>query len=474
MNTINKINYQKIKNGILMILLSIWILIPLLKEIKLTAHYVNIHEYDYMKILAIVGIYIITYEIYKKFLACQNKKDFLKELLPILILLLYLIWTLISVLCAKDKELAFWGTSYRQDGYITYLTYAGFFACAFLIESKKIRKYLLNLFVFVATVNVILFQLTNYGYLYNIFRFQNPTLGVFYNSNHYGYYLLMALTTIAILFITEKNKISKALYILSYILVLYYFILNNTFGCYIAFFITIIIFFVYEIYKKENVKASVVFLTIFIIMSFAVQSNGENIVMKNVSVLFTDIGKIINIDTPENGIIDKQLKENNSNYSDDTKIKNKNKNEIDNQEYGSNSNKESSSWQKAGSGRAQLWKYGIQIFLEKPIIGYGPENLEKEYDRFNIQQDRPHNLIIQLATTSGIIGLLLYCTAIGIIIIKGIKKLKEKESMQKLVLFVIIAYLISAMFGNSMYYTSPYFFIFLGWLMRDNIENKYI
>ena len=117
---------------------------------------------------------------------------------------------------------------------------------------NRIKKNLLNLFVFVATVNVILFQLTNYGYLYNIFRFQNPTLGVFYNSNHYGYYLLMALTTIAILFITEKNKISKALYILSYILVLYYFILNNTFGCYIAFFITIIIFFVYEIYKKEN------------------------------------------------------------------------------------------------------------------------------------------------------------------------------------------------------------------------------
>ena len=54
------------------------------------------------------------------------------------------------------------------------------------------------------------------------------------------------------------------------------------------------------------------------------------------------------------------------------------------------------------------------------------------------------------------------------------KKIREKESIGKVVLFVVIAYLISAMFGNSMYYTSPYFFIFLGWLMKDNIRDKYI
>ena len=54
---------------------------------------------------------------------------------------------------------------------------------------------------------------------------------------------------------------------------------------------------------------------------------------------------------------------------------------------------------------------------------------------------------------------------------------QSKKGIQELVLCVVIAYLISAMFGNSMYYTSPYFFIFLGWLMKDNIidnskENK--
>ena len=321
------------------------------------------------------------------------------------------------------------------------------------------QKYLLNIFILVGCFTIIFIEMANNRFLYNIFNFNDIEKAVFSNSNHYGYYLLLVLVTTAILFITEKKKVNKSLYLVSYIFIMYYFIKNNTFGCYIAFAVMIIIYFSYSIYIKKDITSSVVCLVIFIIMSFVVQINGQSIVAKNVRVLFSDIGKILNIDISKNnisseGAIDKNLN------SDE--IENNNLDNID------------SGWEKAGSGRAELWKYGIQLFLEKPILGYGPENLEQEYARFNIDQDRPHNLIIQLATTSGIIGLLLYCTSIGIIIIRGIKKIREKESIGKVVLFVVIAYLISAMFGNSMYYTSPYFFIFLGWLMKDNIRDKYI
>lgn len=44
--------------------------------------------------------------------------------------------------------------------------------------------------------------------------------------------------------------------------------------------------------------------------------------------------------------------------------------------------------------------------------------------------------------------------------------------MQEMCLFMVIAYLISAMFGNSMYYTSPYFFILLGFLMGENLKQN--
>ena len=459
MNQIKKFNYLKLKNIILFILLGIWILIPILKEIKITSVFIAHNEYNYMKILATIGIYLIIFDMYKKIKSSENRKNLIKELLPIFILLIYLIWTLISAIFAKNKYFAFFGTSYRKDGFITYLIYAGFFACAFLLDSKKMQKYLLNIFILVGCFTIIFIEMANNRFLYNIFNFNDIEKAVFSNSNHYGYYLLLVLVTTAILFITEKKKVNKSLYLVSYIFIMYYFIKNNTFGCYIAFAVMIIIYFSYSIYIKKDITSSVVCLVIFIIMSFVVQINGQSIVAKNVRVLFSDIGKILNIDISKNnisseGAIDKNLN------SDE--IENNNLDNID------------SGWEKAGSGRAELWKYGIQLFLEKPILGYGPENLEQEYARFNIDQDRPHNLIIQLATTSGIIGLLLYCTSIGIIIIRGIKKIREKESIGKVVLFVVIAYLISAMFGNSMYYTSPYFFIFLGWLMKDNIRDKYI
>lgn len=114
----------------------------------------------------------------------------------------------------------------------------------------------------------------------------------------------------------------------------------------------------------------------------------------------------------------------------------------------------------------EIWNYN---FLEKPILGYGAENLEAEYARYNIEQDRPHNLIIQLATTSGLPGLISYLSGIILILIRGVKKLKESNNIYLVAYFAVIAYLISAMFGNSMYYTSPYLFILLGYIFNKCI-----
>ena len=84
--------------------------------------------------------------------------------------------------------------------------------------------------------------------------------------------------------------------------------------------------------------------------------------------------------------------------------------------------------------------------------------------------DRPHNLLIQLATTSGIIGLLTYVGAITMMLLRGLRTMKLENDVHVISFACVLAYLISAMFGNSMYYTSPYFFIFLGILMFENIK----
>ena len=423
-----KFEYTKIKDIIIAILFTIYMLVPLLKIIQRTSSFIDIYEYKIMEIIGIIGIYFFTFEIYKKFKNSKDKKKIIKELLPLIILIAYLIWTLISCIFASNKEYAFYGTLNRKEGYITYLIYAGFFLTFFLISSEKIRKYMLNLFVTIAVLNIIIINITmNNVQLLEFFNYIDMKNGVFNNSNHYGYYLLLATMIACILFITEKNKILKILYAVAYLILVYSLIVNNTFGCYLAVSIAIILFLIYCIYNKKYRIFSIISILIFIIMSCTIQTDGKNIVLKNSNELLNDTNSLIN------------------NKTQDT------------------------NWEKAGSGRAKLWKYGIIIFLEKPILGYGAENLEAEYARYNIEQDRPHNLIIQLATTSGLPGLILYLSGIILILIRGVKKLKESNNIYLAAYFAVIAYLISAMFGNSMYYTSPYLFILLGYIFNKCI-----
>lgn len=444
-----------VKDIVLFSVLFIWIIIPILKMIQGVSLFTSIYEYKFMEIVGIIGIYLFAFEIYKKIKTTENKKLVIKELLPIVILVGYLIWTLISCIFAQDRQKAFYGDAYRKEGFITYLIYAGFFACAFLIKSDKLKRCLLNSFIIVAIINIILINLTNNSIqMLKIFHFKNIQVGVFSNSNHYGYYLLLATITACLSFIVEKNKIIKSFYGLAYLILIYNLILNNTFGCYIAFAITMILFFVYCIYQRKNRAITVVSILIFVINSCFVQYNGKNVVVNNAKTLFNDISSILDVAKNRNNLkIEENVQNKNNNIS---KSENNTKN---NSAINSEAEKR---LENAGSGRAQLWKYGLKIFLDKPILGYGADNLESEYKKYNIEQDRPHNLIIQLATTSGFQGCILYIIAIGLIIVRAFKKLNNSNSIYTIVFFAIIAYLISAMFGNSMYYTSPYYFIFLG------------
>ena len=439
----------KVKDIILFSLLLVWIIIPNLKLIKHTSLMTGIYEYKYMQIVGLIGIYIFAVTIIKKIIKNQDKKQLLKELLPILFLIGYLIWTFISCMFAENKHNAFYGEEYRKEGLITYLIYAGFFSCAFSIETNKLRKYLLNIFIVVAVTNALLIYFVNTNSAFEkIIFYKDLKTGVFYNQNHYGYYLLLATTLSNLFFIIEKNKLMKIFYVVSYIILLYFLIINNTFGCYLAILITILLFSIYCIYKKKYKFLCSISIVIFLVLSIFTQYDEKNIVYNNIQTFSKDISSIFSITKPKAT----------NNETESTK-----ENSI------SVINDEEKQIEKAGSGRIKLWKYGIKIFLKSPILGYGADNLQTEYEKYNINQDRPHNLLIQLATTSGIPGLILYICGIGLIIFKGFKTIKNENEIYVGILFTIIAYLISAMFGNSMYYTSPYFFILLGMLYKKEI-----
>ncbi len=81
--------------------------------------------------------------------------------------------------------------------------------------------------------------------------------------------------------------------------------------------------------------------------------------------------------------------------------------------------------------RLIVWQIGINAFKERPILGWGMENFIYAFDKYFIPDlhtyelslfDRPHNKIIDLATSQGILGLVAY---LGIFLTLGIAALKR-------------------------------------------------
>ena len=436
----------KVKNYIIYFMLLLWAIVPVVKTIRLTDRrwHADENSLKLMVIIGIVGIAIFIGWFIYKLIKSANKKEFLKKIIPIFFFTAYMIWTLVSCIFAENKKNVFEGTEYRKEGYFMYLNYAGFFLCAFLLDSDKLRKTILNTMIVVTTLMAILNLLVSLKInpvFFNMY-FVNTSrkTAYFSNFNHYGYFLMISLMACFGMYVTEKNKKVKVLYLISFAFISYMLIYNNTFGCYLAVAISLILYTIYVIIKKKNVVTTLCAILIFVILSCTVKENNINLAYYNIKGIVKDIKaivtRVINIKDDDDDEIEKDF-------------------------------------EKAGTSRVKLWKYGLQFFAENPILGYGPDNLDSKYDSVGIiDQDRPHNLLIQLATTSGLPGLILYVTAVGIIIIKGIKEFLKKDEKGQEFLVVVITYLISAMFGNSMYYTSPYFFIFLGFLMNSNFYDK--
>ena len=436
----------KVKNYIIYFMLLLWAIVPVVKTIRFTDRrwHADENSLKLMVVIGIVGIAIFIGWFIYKLIKSSNKKEFLKKIIPIFFFTAYMIWTLVSCIFEENKKNVFEGTEYRKEGYFMYLNYAGFFLCAFLLDSDKLRKTILNTMIVVTTLMAILNLLVSLKInpvFFNMY-FVNTSrkTAYFSNFNHYGYFLMISLMACFGMYVTEKNKKVKVLYLISFAFISYMLIYNNTFGCYLAVAISLILYTIYVIIKKKNVVTTLCAILIFVILSCTVKENNINLAYYNIKGIVKDIKaivtRVINIKDDDDDEIEKDF-------------------------------------EKAGTSRVKLWKYGLQFFAENPILGYGPDNLDSKYDSVGIiDQDRPHNLLIQLATTSGLPGLILYVTAVGIIIIKGIKEFLKKDEKGQIFLLVVITYLISAMFGNSMYYTSPYFFIFLGFLMNSNFYDK--
>lgn len=428
-NFLNVLFYDKISFYLLLAWVTMPIFILIGQALRLEQVIGNLFLM-YITVLGLASFLVVSMYAYKVYKI--NGINYFKQSLVKrpwnLALFTMLIWSFLSSFLADDLMLAFYGTSYRNDGFFTYCIYAAIYCCAQINKSENLRLKVLQYFILVSLPLCLVTILQYFNYPTEVFGiyYQERLLSnmryaaIFYNTNHYGYYLTMIISVSAGLYWQTKRKPEQIFYIFIFTLNTWCLIINNTFGCYLSIILICLAgpFFLNRTAEKFSKIKCLIPLILLILLTIS----SSQLVTNNFKVLSTDVKNIA---------------------------------------------AENSAAMNAGSKRWELWTNGVDILKNRPIFGYGPENLGKEYLALGIDQDRPHNEYLQHALFLGIPALIFYMTAL-FMLLKNWLTIRQNLNRTSFVSgLTVFAYLFSAFFGNTMFYTTIYFFLLLGYISQD-------
>ena len=105
--------------------------------------------------------------------------------------------------------------------------------------------------------------------------------------------------------------------------------------------------------------------------------------------------------------------------------------------------------------RLEAWDSGVSASLDKPLLGWGPENFIVAWGRYfdksdevNERFDQAHNKIIEELTTRGILGLIAYLAIWALIAKAFIRNMRTKNTEQQLFILFISSALCAYFFQN--------------------------
>lgn len=344
-----------------------------------------------------------------------NKKDFFRNRIIEFCLLLMLFWSLLSYFASGNMAESLVGQDYGKVGILTYFAAAGIFCSAYAVRDKKYIKWILELYVTVAIIQSSLVLTNADNFIKRLVLTNNS--GAYFNINHFAYYLCMAVMCSLLLYVTESRskKLSLGRLIIFAILVAAL-VRNHSLGPYLAVLCAFISSIVLAIWLdrrqlKRIITAFILFILVTIIMSIS-----DGYLYLDLRIFGLDLFRL---------------------------FKGQEINDI-------------------GSGRWILWVNGIDFIRERPILGSGPSLLYDKYLLATGSINRPHNEFIEHAASIGIPGVLLYISTLFLYLKSFIKKRKKISILGFGLLSVIIAYLVSSLFGVTMYNVIPFFFMFFG------------
>lgn len=138
----------------------------------------------------------------------------------------------------------------------------------------------------------------------------------------------------------------------------------------------------------------------------------------------------------------------------------------------------------AGSGRIYIWQKTFAISKERPLFGYGLDTLIYNFPHNNIDSraaywydnvitDKPHNMYVGWLYGTGLVGLI---SALALIALTFLKPLKKAFKDNNAIIWVLgiawSAYLIQALFNDSLPGTSAPMWAIAGILLANTLKKK--
>lgn len=350
-------------------------------------------------------------------------------------------WSIIPTLCAIDIKGAIFGATEMSSGYVSYLFSFAMMGCIFMVDAKG-KDIVIKYFVIVSDILAAI--MLSYEYDIPVLKEFTPPLtglAVFTNSNHFGYYLAVAIMCMIgqyYILVQCKEKLNRAdnlwkyVYLISAIFNIYTLIINDTLGAYFGIvFATIFLAIIWKIrFGEFGIRywipiIAIIVLTILSYFDIITSKLGSTIGGSLVGFVF-----------------------------DILKIKHK-----------------SSDYKLAGSRRIKIWLETIERIKAHPIIGYGPDMMF-DADGNILMESSPHNEFLECAFFLGIPGLIMYLGGLISLFVDRCKRLKKLSPMAVMAAGVVFAYLVSSFFGVRKYHTSPYFYMFLGMLLMPAVSEE--
>lgn len=122
-----------------------------------------------------------------------------------------------------------------------------------------------------------------------------------------------------------------------------------------------------------------------------------------------------------------------------------------------------------GTGRLALWKEGAEYVRQKPVFGHGCESITMEMKEKTGSGD-VHSEPLTYAIYYGIPAVLFYLAGIVMVAVQYFKGRKALPMTCRIAFLGACVYFLSSFVGVAMFYTAPFFFVFMG--MAANSQGR--